>query len=856
MTQTTFPKSFYIIFIVSLLFSCKNQSATNPETLVLSDWQFRMAGEEEWNKASVPGYAQSDLIEMGKLPDPYFRTNEDSLKWLENKDWEYVASININKEHLMHDQLTLSFEGLDTYADVYINDSLFIQADNMFLKWENDAKPWLIEGENTIRVFIHSPVKKGMEKLQKLDYFLEATSEQAPHDERTSIFTRKAPFHYGWDWGPRIIPSGIWRPVTLKAWSKAQISDVYNISQDISLEKATYISQIEINSLTETTAQVSVHIGETMAAEKTISLTEGLNKIEIPFQIEHPELWWTHNLGKPHLYDFTVLISDETGEIDKKNQKLGVRKIELAQEADSVGHSFMFKLNGVPVFMKGANYIPTDYFVANQTKKDYEKVLNNAVEANMNMLRVWGGAIYENDEFYTLCDEKGILIWQDFMFACALQPSDPEHIENIKKEAVYNVKRLRNHPAMALWCGNNENLVAWLDWNWKDFYDKETSDYIWQGYQTIFHEILDETVNQYTELSYWPTSPTTIDNKLADGKSGDEHSWKVYFGDQPFSYYEEHVPRFSSEYGMQAYPEINSLKKFTNEEDLSYRSEVLEHRQRSNMEWFSPGMNGSGMITHYIEKSFHPAEDFEDFVYLSQLNQAFALKTAAEAYRFNKPLNMGSLFWQINDCWPALSWSSIDYYGNWKASQYAIRHSYQDVLPIAQIKENIIQVNMVNDRLELIDGSLHLNIVDFEGNIIWQKEVEMTLEENISQLAFISPLADLIPEDQMKVAFLKMVFESDNQDLTVSNTKYFSLPKDQALPENPGLKNSVEQKEGRHFITISTEKLVRWVKLDFPGIEGHFSDNYFDLLPGEEKTVEFIPSNTGETLSELNITHL
>ena len=478
---------FFFLCFASLMLAC----APEPSGRVIKDlnanWEFKQADTDEWMQANVPGYAQSDLIQLGKIEDPWFRTNENAVRDLENKDWEYKLSFHVFPEDLANDRADLLFEGLDTYADVFLNDSLIITADNMFRAWEKEVKSLLKSGENELRVYIHSPVKKGLEKLKALPYILQATSEQAPEEERTSIHTRKAPFHYGWDWGPRVIPSGIWRPVTLTFSNSATITDSFFDLRNLSDEKAEYRASVEIRAESDQNLQLAFQINDTeVEVREEISLKSGLDTVHFDFEIPNPKLWWTHQLGSQHRYDLTIMLLNGQDTLHYLEKKLGVRTIELIQEEDEVGHSFYFKLNGKPVFMKGANYIPTDYFVANQTRIDYEKVIKAAVDVNVNMLRVWGGAIYENDDFYELCDEYGLLVWQDFMFACAVQPTGDLHMENIKAEAEYNVRRLRSHPSMALWCGNNENLTAWIEWGWKDDYEQPISDSLWNGYEQIF----------------------------------------------------------------------------------------------------------------------------------------------------------------------------------------------------------------------------------------------------------------------------------------------------------------------------------------------------------------------------------
>jgi beta-mannosidase len=490
-------KSIAFFLLTGLVFftACSSGGDDYRQLTLDSGWEFRQAGESGWRTATVPGSVHGDLLQHGLIPDLFYRANEDSIQWIEKADWEYRTRFNPDAAIRNAGYMELDFKGLDTYADVYLNDSLVLQADNMFIAWQVPVSGLLRPGENELRIYFHSPVNRGMEKLRQLPYILKATNEQAPEDQRTNVFTRKAPFHYGWDWGPRLVTSGIWRPVQLRAWSLAAIEDVYIEKISVNPERAEYKAHITVKALQpgEYGARLGVQglPGEFSTGAR---LEPGVHVLTVPFAIDNPSLWWSHGLGEPHLYTLDIGLLDGSKKIDGRSQRIGVRDIQLVQEPDSAGRSFRFELNGVPVFMKGANYIPSHTITPMVTPDVYRRVIADAVAANMNMLRVWGGAIYEEDLFYDLCDENGILVWQDFMFACALMPADEQHWDNIRKEAEYNVRRLRNHPGMALWCGNNENLTAWHHWGWKEAYPDSISQRLWEGYEKIFYQILRQAV--------------------------------------------------------------------------------------------------------------------------------------------------------------------------------------------------------------------------------------------------------------------------------------------------------------------------------------------------------------------------
>ena len=639
---------------VILLVSCtENKESMNIQ--LNSDWKFRKAGDATWLAATVPGCVHTDLIDNKAIADPFYQKNELDVKWIETTDWEYETTFDVSGEMADYANIDLQFLGLDTYADVYLNDSLVLKADNMFIAWTIPVKDILKKGSNSMRIYFHSAVNVGMEKLRKVPYTVLATNEIAPENERTNVFTRKAPFHYGWDWGPRLVTCGVWKPVNIIAWDQSRIEDLYVKPVKIETEKATYQAIVEMLADKESNVNLEVWVDDKLTSKSTADLQSGSSMVEVDFSIDKPELWWTNGLGGHKLYKVEVRMLSGDKILQSVSKRIGVRTLELVQEKDSVGHSFGFKLNGVPVFMKGANYIPSDIFLTRNTIANYKRVVADAINANMNMFRVWGGAIYESDELYDLLDENGILAWNDFMFACNLQPDDSMHLQNIKKEAEYNVKRLRNHPSVALWCGNNENLIAWNTWGWNKRFSEKDAASMWRVYQDIFYKILPEAVEKYhPEVSYWPSSPQTIDNKVSDRLSGDEHDWTVWFGNVPFSSYSQKVARFVSEYGLQSFPEMKTIRAFGSESDLTYRSPVMEHRQRSNMPWIAPGFNGNEMIKSYINRYYKSPENFESFIYLSQVMQAEGVKYAIETHRRNRPHCMGSLYWQINDCWPTM----------------------------------------------------------------------------------------------------------------------------------------------------------------------------------------------------------
>src|SRR6266568_9496545 len=414
---------------------------------VQAGWQFREAGKDKWYPASVPGCVHTDLLKNKLIDDPFFRDNEKKLQWIGKTDWEYQTTLNLTAEMLKQTNLELVFEGLDTYADVFLNDRLLIGTDNMFRTWRLDAKRLAKPGANSLRIRFRSPINEILPIMAKMAYELPAANDQG---EKTSPYTRKAPYQYGWDWGPRFVTSGIWRPVFLEAWDRARVSNVQIVTKRITPAAASLAANVEIEADASGKAILVVRnqTNKTVVAEKELSLDKGINRIPIDFALPRPQLWWPNGLGAHPLYSFQVQLMIDGKLVDQKRTRTGVRSLELRQQPDEAGKSFTFFINGIPVFAKGANWIPADSFPTRITKEKYRQLVGSARDANMNMLRVWGGGIYESDDFYNACDEMGILVWQEFMFACSMYPANPEFLDNVRHEAIDNVTRLRNHPSI------------------------------------------------------------------------------------------------------------------------------------------------------------------------------------------------------------------------------------------------------------------------------------------------------------------------------------------------------------------------------------------------------------------------
>lgn len=859
-------KQTFIALLATLVVSgCSFFNDTLPQEIELNEeWTFRQVGKTEWHRATVPGTVHTDLMAAGIIEDPFYRNNELDVQWVDKEDWEYKTTFSLTRSQLSQSNLTLVFKGLDTYADVYVNDSLLLSADNMFRTWEVDVKPVAKKGTNELRILFHSPIKKGLELLNASPWPLPNDNDQSQRgglgDQKVSVFTRKAPYHYGWDWGPRLVTSGIWRPVVIRTWDEVRINDLFIKQPVVTKERAELVASVDIETNEVTDGSITiVNVADGLVfARKNIVLQPGKNKIDINFSIEKPKLWWSNGLGEPNMYSFKAVLHSKDRLVDEKVVRTGIRSVRLVRIPDAKGESFQFELNGVPVFAKGANYIPNDNFLPRVTREKYEKVVDNAFQANMNMLRIWGGGVYEDDYFYELCDRKGIMVWQDFMFACAMFPGDKAFQENVRQEAIDNVVRLRNHPSIVLWCGNNEVDAAWKadlpnsGWGWKQKYTAQAQNEIFEAYLKIFHEILPEVVAEYTDgKDYWPSSPMSgpepNQHSFDDSTAGDIHYWGVWHGLHPFEAFDKYVGRFMSEYGFQSFPDFETVKTYTKPDDWNIESEVMAAHQRSGI--------GNLRIKEYMGWDYKVPHDFEKFLYLSQVLQARGIQMGIEAHRRAMPYCMGTLYWQLNDCWPVASWSGTDYYQKWKALHYAVKEAYQPVVLSFKQEKEVLQLYVVSDELKAQKGTLKMKLIDFEGNVLLTDEGEIEIPGNLSTLQKSYFLNALLTKGDKANSFVHAALIVGNK-VVAENTFFFVKPKDQKLPDvSPRI--SVTEKEGKISIEIGSDQLVRNVYLSVPGKEVFFSDNYFDLLPGQPVLVTVTSTESIATiLDQIKVMHL
>jgi len=846
-------KNFLVLVLAvsSALIGCqKKDPKLMIATEINSNWTFRQADKEEWLPASVPGCVHTDLLANKKIEDPFYRLNEHQLQWIDKVNWEYKTSFNIDPDAIKRDRIALDFKGLDTYADVYVNGTQVLSADNMFREWMVDVKENVKEGVNELRVLFRSPIVEGIRKYDANEFVIPvspnalAQTGEVEGNKLVTVYTRKAGYHFGWDWGPRLVSSGLWRPVFLTVWDDARIENLQIKQNSVSEQEATFTGVFEIEANTENEATIVIQNDGVVLARSNVKLSKGISNYSVDFKIANPRLWWSNGLGEANLYNLKGVL--EIGKrITEKSERIGIRTLELVRDKDANGTSFYFKLNGVQVFMKGANYIPNDIFPARVSDEMYQKVIHTSKTSNMNMLRVWGGGIYEYDRFYELCDENGILVWQDFMFACAMFPGDAAFLENVKQEAADNIKRLRNHPSIALWCGNNEILAAWFGWGWKEKEEaknKENADKIWKSYSDIFLKTLPDAVSTLDpSRSYWDSSPSSGLGIPADLVNGDEHYWGVWWGKEPFKNYATHIARFMSEYGFQSFPEIKTVKQYATPEDYDIYSEVMKSHQRSSI--------GNGTIEYYMLQDYRKPKDFESFLYVNHVLQAEGIKFALEGHRRASPYCMGTLYWQINDCWPVASWSSTDYYQRWKALQYYTKKGFEPLLVSPYQDKDSIKVDVINDQLTEIKAQLLVKVIDFDGKEISKDLKEIVIPANSSNTFFAAKSTEYLKNVQLNKQLLVVELIANNSVIS-NNLFYFKPIKDIDLPK-PEVKFEISKASEGFEISLATNKLAKNVYMTIGDEEGFFSDNYFDLLPGKEVKVKLETQLSQEKLQEV-----
>ena len=796
-------------------------------------WEFQRFNTDSWYSATIPGCVHLDLFANDLIPNPFFRLNESQLQWISNENWTYRLTFQPSSKVLSKKNIEIFLHGLDTYADVNLNGTNVICANNMFHPWSAEIKDIINAGDNELLVQFRSPLKEVVEKMKSMDYTLPADNDQAG---KTSPHTRKAPYHYGWDWGPCLVTSGIWKGVELIGWDDWHVNHFQISNKSVSKDNAEL--EVELEVIAEIQETFKITLSELITGneyKKAFKMKDGINNFSFNISLTNPQLWWPYGHGDQILHHFFLTIETDN-QLDYKERKIGIRDVTIKRASDQRGESFEIFVNNMPIFSKGANWIPADYFVERLQVEDYRRLLKDAIRANMNTLRIWGGGIYEPDHFYELCDEMGIMVWQDFMFACSMYPADESFLKSVKREARYQVERLKSHASIILWCGNNEVASGWLSWGWKE----ELPDSIWEDYRKLFHELLPKVCNELDpQRLYWPSSPchgTDQSNQDQIYGKGDNHYWGVWHGGDDFNAFEDNVGRFMTEYGMQSFPSMSMVESFTHEKDRSLDSDVMNAHQKASL--------GTGNLMKYIEDYYRMNDDFESIVGLSQIMQAEAIRFAVEAHRRNMPYCMGTLYWQFNDCWPVISWSSIDYGGNWKALHYAARKFFSPILVSIKDLNDKIEIHVINDQHHEVESGIRLGLFNLNGDILFKDSSEINVEPFSSNIYRAFDKNDFLGGIDLSATVFRAELFVGGKVLSRAH-QFFRRPKYLSIP-SPEFDYKIERVRGKYVITIKSKSFLCQVHLISIKVRGVFSDNYFEMLPSEVQMIDFEPSENKE----------
>lgn len=825
-------------------------------------WQMNKVGESKVYDAHVPTTMYEVLLKNSAIEDPFYGENDVQLTKLSDDDYEFSRLISINEEQYAYEAIEIEFEGLDTLATIYINDKPVKSTNNMHRRYRFDIKSYLVVGENNIRVCFESPTK-----------YIEAVNKKEPiWGIETTMdgyeYLRKAHHMFGWDWGPQLPDMGIWRDVMLHFVGSACLEDCY-IEQKHEKDKVTLSLQVSAKALEGASLDISlkdpsgaeVYNGQASLMteyEKSKNLSIIYNQLSslytLTFIVDKPMLWWPNGYGDPNLYDLNIALkAEDTDEVfDKMNKKIGLRTLTVTREKDSHGESFDFTINDVRIFAMGADYIPEDALISRTTRKETERLIKDCVRANYNCLRVWGGGVYPNDTFLDLCDAYGLIVWEDFMFACGVYRLSEPFVENIKEEFIDNIRRIRHHACLGLWCGNNEMEWGFVEW------DMPKTDQMKLEYLRLYEQIIPDVLSKYDPTAfYWPASPSSGGgfDKPNDDSRGDVHYWNIFHGNEHYKRFRDHYFRFASEYGMQAFPHMKTIKSYSEPSDCNVFSPVMENHNKCVNE-----MNGNVKILTNMSLEYKYPNKFEDQVYVSQVFQGETIKCAVEHFRRNRGRCMGSTYWQVNDNYPVASWSSIDYYGRWKALHYYAKRFYNPVL-VSGYEDGLKgHIHITNDQMTSFDGSLKWQIHHVEKGLLKSGEEVVSIEalsaKKIKELSIKPYVKDFKEERLIYIAYQLI----DLKDEVVSGDTLVMTKKKEFTLKNPTIDYKVDF--DHQSITLSTDTYAPSVEIDFDHLEAVLTDNYFDLVPGQDVTVKVLewrseaPSNLETMTQEVRIKSL
>ncbi len=806
-------------------------------------WRFAEAGSSEWTPVGVPGTVLSGLLEAGKMEDPYYRENEYAARELLEKDYVFETDFSVPDEVLDKKHCVLVCEGLDTLADVYVNEKRIGKADNMHRTWRFDCKDAL-QKENRLRIYFHSALTyiREHEGTPGKEITFEATGVIGG-----SQYIRKAHSMFGWDWGAQLPDIGIWRDLYLECYDAGRIEDVVihqthtwgerpqmgelsqaeyiqaiEQSDTVSLEVRTVLETDVLSEGTSVTIFVSDPDGEPV---ETVLLPTKGESVQTTISIAQPKLWWCNGLSGQPLYTVQVSLTSPDGTVlDSKTYSIGFRELRVSTKKDEWGNEFAFVINGISIFSMGADYIPEDCIYPWITKERIDALLRSSVKANYNTIRVWGGGYYPSDTFYDLCDQYGLIVWQDLMYACNVYDFTEEFEENIRQETIDNVRRLRHHASLGLWCGNNELESAWDHWGIAETHSPLLKgDYIKQ-FEYVLPKV---TKAEDSDTFYWPSSPSSggcFDNP-DDHDRGDCHYWDVWHGMKPFSDYRKHYFRFCSEFGFQSFPERKTIDTFALPQDCNIFSPVMESHQKNG--------TANGKILSYISENFRYPKDFDSLLYVSQVLQGVAIKAGVDHWRANRGRCMGALYWQLNDNWPVASWSSIDYFGRWKALHYMAARFFAPKAGYIYTEDTKASISAANETLEDENLTVTVRISDVEFNVLFEETVETCVKAQSSCRVMERDFADVIGSKKRRV-FAEAVYTW--ADGTTSTEAEVFVPYKHMELMQPQIEADVTEENGTIAISLSTDCFAPFVWLEI-GEDVIFSDNCFDLTSEETKTV-------------------
>ena len=772
------------------------------------DWLFKQSDKQQWLPAVVPVCYFLDLMANGLIKDPFIGLNEQDCDWMGKTDFEYKKTFCLSDAELECDEIRLCAKALDTVCDVRVNGKLAFSENNCFVEHKYDVKSLLKSGENEISVYFHSPVNY-VKQMYK-----QCSTPVNSNGQNGIVHIRKPQCHFGWDWGPVLPLSGITDDIYLEFVSGAVV-DLLNVNSDYVDNKGFVSVSVDYTSYADTECEISL-----TSPDGSQQSVVGKNA---KFVVDNPELWWSYDLTdkkEQPLYTVSVRLLVDGKTVDELSKKIGIRHLELNTKRDEYGKNFQFVLNGVPIFAKGANYIPADSFITRFTKDKLDYLLDAVQFSNMNIVRIWGGGYYASDAFYDECDKRGILVWQDFMFACQAYPFfNDDFLANVKREVAYNTARICSHPSLALWCGNNEIEDMHMAWVNMPKYIEYT--------EKFFYNILEPEIRKYDPVtSFTPGSPVgkSHNEGVYADNVGDTHLWGVWHGLKSMDYYRRRMTRFCSEFGFESLPDMNTVRTFAEPKDYDLNSKVFLSHQKC--------MNGNDKMVYYIAGRFDLPKHFRDYVYLSQVTQLECIADATEHWRRNKGRCNGSMYWQLNDCWGVCSWSGIDYYGNYKALQYGARHFNQPLTVSFENSKDDVKVFVLNDYRQKQDVTLEISLFDFQNGII--DTVRYDVEQLEMRCSFDVPPQWLKSCDKRRNGILAVLYKDGSE--VSRRTLLFDKEKNLSLPKAK-LNTRIEIKGSDLTLRIKSDSFARLVKAECSATHLPFSDNFFDLLANEEKVI-------------------